>query len=60
MYLAELTDSQLVDRQSGKGNPTKKYYHALRLLGEAERILNGESPKVWLDGAERQLILDIR
>mmetsp|Transcript_38931 Transcript_38931/g.98143 ORF Transcript_38931/g.98143 Transcript_38931/m.98143 type:complete len:550 (-) Transcript_38931:66-1715(-) len=52
--------SQLIDQDAGKGNPTKKYYHAMRLLGEAERILNGDSPKVWLDGAERELIMSIR
>jgi hypothetical protein len=30
-------------------NNPKPYYHALRLLQEAKRMVSGEAPKVWLE-----------
>jgi len=53
-------NSQLKDIQRGDGEKKKKYYHAIRLLGETERIVDGGLPKVWMDGAEREFLLNIR
>eukprot|EP00026_Physarum_polycephalum_P004913 Phypoly_transcript_04939.p1 GENE.Phypoly_transcript_04939~~Phypoly_transcript_04939.p1 ORF type:complete len:562 (+),score=105.19 Phypoly_transcript_04939:362-2047(+) len=52
--------SQLKDIQKGEGEKKKKYYHALRLLGEAKRMVEGGVPKVWIDGEERDFLLSIR
>jgi len=38
----------------------KPLYHALRLTREAQRMLNGETPRVWWDGAEREELIAIR
>lgn len=38
----------------------KPLYHALRLTREAQRMLNGEPPRVWWDGAEREALMAIR
>lgn len=52
--------SQLHDSSRGKGNFSKKYYHALRLVHEAIRISNYQFPKVWLEGDEREYLMAIR
>lgn len=52
--------SQLYDSSKGKGTITKKYYHALRLLFEAKRMINYEEPKVWIEGEEREYLMSIR
>ena len=46
--------------EKGKGDKIKKFYHIVRLLNELERIVNGEMPKVWITGAEREYLMDIR
>jgi hypothetical protein len=38
----------------------KKYYHTLRLLNEAKRIVAFEEPKVWIEGEERDLLMQVR
>lgn len=53
-------NSQLKDIQRGEGQKKKKYYHALRLLGETERLVEGNPPKVWMEGAERDYLLSVR
>jgi hypothetical protein len=41
-------------------NPGKPAYHAFRLSAEIDRILRGESPKVFLEGADRDELMRIR
>jgi len=45
-----------------KTNPlgSKNLYHALRLLFEAENILNTNAPKVVLEGEQREVLLKLR
>eukprot|EP01121_Diplochlamys_sp_Union-15-3_P010745 TRINITY_DN3047_c0_g1_i1.p1 TRINITY_DN3047_c0_g1~~TRINITY_DN3047_c0_g1_i1.p1 ORF type:complete len:368 (+),score=59.54 TRINITY_DN3047_c0_g1_i1:479-1582(+) len=44
----------------GKGKESKKLYHALRLLREAERIIDSHEPLVYLEGAAREELLNLR
>lgn len=52
--------SQLGDTKDGKGIEAKKFYHCLRLLQEAEAIVNGGHPRVWWEGEEREKLLAVR
>lgn len=56
----KITDTINIDAIKGEGEKTKKYYHTLRLLGEAERICDGLGPKVWMEGEEREFLLEVR
>jgi hypothetical protein len=38
----------------------KKIYNVLRLLLEAKRVMNGEEPKVWIEGEEREMLMAVR
>ncbi len=54
--------SQIHNFIKGKG-PTpvpKKFYHAIRLLKEAERIATGKWPQVWHENEDREYLLSIR
>lgn len=59
------------DFRDGKGTDTKNFYHALRLLNEAKRIVDGGyslnnsiertgNPNVWIDGKEREFLMEVR
>ncbi len=45
---------------SGGVYGTKWAYHFLRLGAEAVKIARGEEPTVWLEGPERELLMDVR
>lgn len=52
--------SKLGDYEKGKGEGVKNLYHTLRLIREAKRIALRQPPKIWMEGEERQYLLDIR
>ena len=52
--------AQVSDQKRGKGVKTKKFYHALRLLNDAERIVRGEPPRVFVEGEEREYLMRVR
>jgi hypothetical protein len=52
--------SALKDAQHNKGTQSKKWYHALRLFSEAERIARGLEPRVYLEGEIREHIMRVR
>lgn len=43
-----------------KKSSSKKIYNAIRLLMEAKRIAKGEEPKIWIEGDERDFIMEVR
>lgn len=43
-----------------QGTQTKKWYHALRLFSEAERVSRGLEPRVYLEGEIRDHIMRVR
>jgi len=38
----------------------KNLYHAIRLITEAKRMVEGNAPKVWWEGKEREYLMAIR
>lgn len=43
-----------------KFEQTKYYYHAMRLVFELERLVQNVAPKIQMDGAERDTLMQIR
>lgn len=46
----------------GVGGPdySKNLYHAFRLLFETQRMLNGEGPRIYYEGEQREFLLNVR
>lgn len=57
--LKKLAHGQSVHSKGGV--PGEKWaYHMIRLLLDADRISKGDEPKVWKDGSELDLLMEIR
>ncbi len=49
-----------IHQAKAKKQSAKKIYNAVRLLHEAERFANGKEPKIWMEGTEREFIMEVR
>jgi predicted nucleotidyltransferase len=52
---------KISDYKKGTGqDANKNFYHAIRLLKEAKRMVEGENPQVWFTGEDREYLMSIR
>jgi len=55
-----IQEAKIIDWKKNPGKDIKNLYHAIRLITEAKRMVEGNAPKVWWEGKEREYLMAIR
>jgi len=51
---------KVMEWKKNPGKDIKNLYHAIRLISEAKRMVEGNPPKVWWEGKDREHLMAIR